>query len=428
MKFIGHEIDIETLMYSIFIVYSIILLAFGIMLEGVLGIYQGMHQIIQSPSQLLTDYIVVANLGSVFFNSGLMTLISTLIAVKKKIPGTGLMIAALFSVSGFSFFGKNLYNSIPIFIGVLLYAKLVKESERDYIITGYFGSSLSPVVSYMTFGLGLGFLKGMILGMSVGLFIGLILPRLAKHCKKFHKGYSLYNVGFTSGFLAMILTNLLRLSGWEIEDTYLVSSIHSRELFLFLFCVFLGLFLIGWYVNEASIAGMKRIFQSTGREEADFSISAGLGATFMNMAIFGVGLIMYVCFMGGVFSGPIVGAVLTATGFAAYGNHLGNSLPILIGVVLASLLAPIHMPDQTVVLMAAIFGTTLAPISGKFGFVPGILAGFIHLSLVTNVTYLHAGLNLYNNGFAGGFVAAFLVPLLQESIFTRFSRERVENI
>lgn len=123
-----------------------------------------------------------------------------------------------------------------------------------------------------------------------------------------------------------------------------------------------------------------------------------------------------------------MGAVLTATGFAAYGNHLGNSLPILIGVVLASLLAPIHMPDQTVVLMAAIFGTTLAPISGKFGFVPGILAGFIHLSLVTNVTYLHAGLNLYNNGFAGGFVAAFLVPLLQESIFTRFSRERVENI
>ena len=29
-----------------------------------------------------------------------------------------------------------------------------------------------------------------------------------------------------------------------------------------------------------------------------------------------------------------------------------------------------------------------------------------------NVAFLHGGINLYNNGFAGGFVASFLVPLL----------------
>jgi len=30
-----------------------------------------------------------------------------------------------------------------------------------------------------------------------------------------------------------------------------------------------------------------------------------------------------------------------------------------------------------------------------------------------NVGVLHGGVNLYNNGFSGGFVAAFLVPIIE---------------
>ena len=56
---------------------------------------------------------------------------------------------------------------------------------------------------------------------------------------------------------------------------------------------------------------------------------------------------------------------------------------------------------------------TLAPIAGEYGILAGILAGFLHMSLVTNIGFLHAGMNLYNNGFSGGFVAAFLLPLLE---------------
>jgi hypothetical protein len=31
--------------------------------------------------------------------------------------------------------------------------------------------------------------------------------------------------------------------------------------------------------------------------------------------------------------------------------------------------------------------------------------------MALNIGYLHGGMNLYNNGFSGGFVAAFLAPL-----------------
>jgi dipeptide/tripeptide permease len=43
----------------------------------------------------------------------------------------------------------------------------------------------------------------------------------------------------------------------------------------------------------------------------------------------------------------------------------------------------------------------------------GLIAAFIHSSVVLNVGSLHGGLNLYNNGFAAGIVAAILVPMIQ---------------
>ena len=80
-------------------------------------------------------------------------------------------------------------------------------------------------------------------------------------------------------------------------------------------------------------------------------------------------------------------------------------------------------PDSLAVLLAALFGTSLAPVAGSFGWLAGILTGFIHLSVVMNVGYLHGGINLYNNGFSAGFVAAVLVPLFN-AIQTRFQKDQ----
>jgi len=41
-----------------------------------------------------------------------------------------------------------------------------------------------------------------------------------------------------------------------------------------------------------------------------------------------------------------------------------------------------------------------------------VLAGVLHLAVVTNIGIIHGGINLYNNGFSGGLVAGFLVPIV----------------
>ncbi|HRX26241.1 MAG TPA: DUF1576 domain-containing protein, partial [Aminivibrio sp.] len=59
--------------------------------------------------------------------------------------------------------------------------------------------------------------------------------------------------------------------------------------------------------------------------------------------------------------------------------------------------------------------------AGEFGVLWGVVAGFLHSSLVLNVGALHGGFNLYNNGFSGGAVAAVLVPVIEA---IRTGRER----
>jgi hypothetical protein len=81
------------------------------------------------------------------------------------------------------------------------------------------------------------------------------------------------------------------------------------------------------------------------------------------------------------------------------------------GVFLGTLFRPFTAADPSIVL-AALFGTTLAPIAGRFGWHWGVVAGLVHSSAALSVGSLHAGLNLYNNGFAAGLVASVLAPVI----------------
>ena len=85
--------------------------------------------------------------------------------------------------------------------------------------------------------------------------------------------------------------------------------------------------------------------------------------------------------------------------------------PVVLGVILAGALKiwSVQDPSSTLTLILA---TTLAPITGEFGIFWGIVAGFLHSSVALNVGILYNGTNLYNNGFAGGIVAIFLVPII----------------
>lgn len=64
-------------------------------------------------------------------------------------------------------------------------------------------------------------------------------------------------------------------------------------------------------------------------------------------------------------------------------------------------------------LVGLCFASGLAPITGRWGVLSGILAGFVHALLVLNVPLLHGGFCFYNGGFTAGITAFLLVPVLE---------------
>ena len=137
-----------------------------------------------------------------------------------------------------------------------------------------------------------------------------------------------------------------------------------------------------------------------------------LGTTLVNMGIIGIIGLGYVYLVGGDVNGPILAGILTVAGFGALGKHPRNILPVMIGVYFICI-PKIWSHTDPGPLLAALFCTTLAPISGRFGFLAGLAAGALHLPMVMHVGGLHGYMNLYNNGFAGGLAMLLIVGFIK---------------
>lgn len=397
--------------YLEFYIFSIIMMAYGLFLDSPYGIYQGLLKILTSSSILVSDYIEIGGMGASFMNAGFMLFISLFFAEKSGTPITGALIAGLFTLTGFSFFGKNILNSLPLMIGVYLYTRIMGLSIVNYMQVMCFVTGISPLVSVLIFGFDFSLIWGISLGFLAGIIIGLIVIPISSSFVKFHDGYSLYNIGFTLGVIGIIYAGILRMFNREIPSTYIVYEGNDLYSFLFILVFCLGLVIYGIFKNKG-LHGYKEILIQSGKLISDYTIDSNKYLVMINMGLTGLIAILFVKFSNGVFNGPILGGIFTIIGFAAFGKHPRNVLPIMMGVFIASTVNK-YEPSSTTAILTGLFSTTIAPIAGEFGFIAGIFAGFIHKAVATNTGFIHAGLNLYNNGLAGAFVAAILLPLFR---------------
>ena len=107
-----------------------------------------------SPSNLITDYMKLTNIGATLVNSGLTTLLTVFLLKVEKVELTGPIIAGLLNMSGFALFGKNLLNTIPIAFGVFLYVKIMKINFNQAAPSSLFATALGPLVSEISFEIG----------------------------------------------------------------------------------------------------------------------------------------------------------------------------------------------------------------------------------------------------------------------------------
>ncbi len=396
----------------ILMVIPITLLFFGLFLGGPPSdMMRGLTRILLSPTILITDFLEVGGIGAAFVNAALIAFFNLFLLWRFKMRINGLLIAAVFTVIGFSFFGKNIFNILPIYFGGYLYSRYQRIPMRSTILVVMFATALAPVVSELSFAKILPAPYNVIVGVSAGILVGFIISPLSSQMLKFHDGFNLYNIGFAAGIVGTVLTSVLRSLNVTVTNMNTLFLVHNHAITLMLALLFLYLMAVGLYINPGIPKIYKVILKYTGRSITDFTLLLGYGLTFFNMGLLGLASLAYITAMGGVINGPVLAGIFTVVGFGAFGKHPKNCFPVVLGVILAALVIGYDL-SSTGIIITVLFSTTIAPIAGTYGLWVGILAGALHMAIVTNVGSTHGGINLYNNGFAGGIVAGFLVPIV----------------
>lgn len=392
---------------AIFILFIVI----GIAAGGPKAVLPGLRDIILQSDILITDYVELAGIGPSMVNAGLLSFAILLMYMGQGIKPNGSTIMSMWLIAGFSFFGKNIFNVWPIVLGVFLYSKYKGEPFHNYILVAVLGTCLAPTVSQMAFQNILPSSISFICGILIGTFIGFILPPLAASTVSIHHGYNLYNFGFAGGLLAMVLMSLLKIFGIEFESRLLWSTGNNLFFSMLLYGIFVFLVIYGYIKNERSFKNMGKIMNHSGKLITDYYILYG-NAAYINMGLLGIMATTFLLIIGGELNGATIAGIFTIVGFGAFGKHLKNTFPIMLGASLASLLHIWGLSSPSMVL-AILFSTALAPFAGQFGWHIGVIAGFLHVAVCMNIGVVHGGMNLYSNGFAAGFVAIIMLPIIK---------------
>ncbi len=406
-----------------------------------------LFRLLTSPAKLLTDYYALGGLGCALLNAGLCGL-SVWIALcfLRNTLASSAVLAGYFLVIAHGFYGLNILNIWPCFFGVLLYAKVRKQSFGSIFPIALFATALAPFISELLFRYTTPdtfdpnapqiTLLGVFLSVIMAVTAGFLVPAMIPGIRAMHKGYNLYNAGITIGLLGFFLKSLLYpIMGRTVPDAlagdnpvYAANSGAFNAFSITAFILFFALCLFeGWRLNGHSFHGYGELLASDGYND-DFAHQYGIPLCLINLGLHGFSVLAYMSVMialtdGVGFTGPTCGALLAALSFFAVGQHPRIVWPIFAGYGLLFALAsaiggiggfdPGWTLSSQAYLNGLAFATGLCPIAGKFGWKSGVLAGAICAAMCSSTSVIHGGFVLYNGGFTAGITCFILVPILE---------------
>ena len=400
--------------YRWLFLYAFIFIIVAVVVSSPSELFQGLKVIIFSSDILITDYLELAGVGPTFANVGLVMIITAVLMYVNKMPVQSGNIVTVGLMSGFAFFGKNIFNMWFIILGTYLFCALRKEPLSKYLLPSFWASSLGPLISTTFFHQGDLSITSVTVSVVTGLIIGFVTPVLTGYTLRIQHGLNLYNGGFATGLMAMMLTPILKGFGYEFNTVSIWSTEYSSIFTTVLIIAGLLLIILGVSNDDYASTNYKNLLKRPGNPSDDFMLLDGIGAVLINMGVNIIVSTIVLLAIGGDVNGPTIGGILTIAGFSVKGKHVKNILPVMAGVILSGVLRGDEAVSTPAAQLALLFGTTLAPVSGTYGPIAGVIAGFIHSCVVLYAGAGYSGVNLYNNGFAGGLTAIVMHSVLAE--------------
>ena len=420
---------------------------FGITGETFLGNFRN---ILMGPSKLVTDYFSLGCLASTMFNAGLCGLACTLIITVSRARANSITFAAYMLVVAHCFYGLNIINMWPPFIGVLVYCGCTRRSMRDNLHVAMFSTALAPFISDFLFfyppgdslRIGEFSVLGIILAIVFGILSGFLVPALIPGTAAMYRGYSIYKAGLAIGILGIFIYCLLYKtlgiapydSGIAVGSGYdSLGGAHYVFLNLFFIVIFLLALFLGFFYNGKTFRNYGKLTSCAGYG-LDFADKFGMPLCLINFGVYGLCILAYLnlVFMlpsvfpflpeGVGFTGPTVGVVFAALTFSADGQHPRNVAPIVLGYAVlffavcgVCLISGSDIPwtlSTQAYINALAFATGLCPIAGRYGLKYGVIAGLVSAIICSSTAAMHGGFVLYNGGFNAGLAAIIMIPVL----------------
>ncbi len=169
---------------------------------------------------------------------------------------------------------------------------------------------------------------------------------------------------------------------------------------------------------------LSAILVSSGVLLSDYFVLGGIGPALVNAGIVTLLALLLSRTQGLSYSGMSIAAIMIMGGFALFGKNPLNAAPILLGNYLFS---RYQREPWSRYLYIGLFSTCLAPfvsylwtalpfspvINLAIGGLAGIFIGFAIPTVAPHTASFHLGYNLYNVGFAAGFIAIAIMSVLR---------------
>ena len=404
--------------------FSLAFLIGAVLAPDLPEIFTGFGRICTLPAQLTKDYFK-PELGSISGSLLNYFLLSAVCCALMFLPGakiTGGTVLAYFLTVGFASYGMNLLNIIPLMLGVAVYSLIRKQPFGKNLNFFMFSTAIAPLITHVLFyypvvgdAPHLTFV-GVLLALIVGVVFGCAMPALCAHSPGFHKGYDLYNAGPAAGFLCFLIYAVLYKTAGVEAPPITADLGDGNWMFVNIFCIVTFGLCVVFGVMLGGAKDYGKLFTDSGYK-SDFTAKYSTGANIMNVGIYGLFIVLYYNLIGAKFTGPTMGAIFCMLCCCCNGATPLNVFPIMIGYVIMGLLnragVTAFAVNAQAIVVGLCFASGLAPISGEYGIVAGIVAGMLHYCLVTSVPAIHGGFNLYNGGFTAGIVCFLFVPILE---------------
>ncbi|MCL2365626.1 MAG: DUF1576 domain-containing protein [Oscillospiraceae bacterium] len=408
--------------YKIFLSMVLLFIVMAFILDTPADIFQGLTRILTQRGLLITDFMVVGGLGAAIINSAIASIYGVVVLYFMRAKPSGAAIMCLWMTAGWTYWGATVLNILPLTLGVWLYSRFKKTPFSDYVVAALLCHAIAPIVSLFYFsnpiamhlGVELHVSINIFIGVVVGLFIGFFLPVILATMVRVHDGFTLYNMGVAGGMIAKFVAAIFVGAGIAVPTESMWYTYRQLEIAIFLFVIFAALIITGLILGRAEktphAQNIKTLLAHSGHAPNDFYALVG-PTMYVNMGLLGAIGTVWALIFGFDLNAGTFACIFSMIAFGSLGKHIRNVLPLLAGATICAAINPAALAAPSNAL-AVLFSTCLAPIAGKFGFGWGMVAGFLHVLIVTHAGPVTNGLNLYNNGFTSGFVALVLVPII----------------